>query len=101
MKNYEEKPFVIVRCYYAGVWAGNIEERDGEEVLLSEGAIRIWYWDGAASLSQMANTGVKKPQNCKFAQPTKNKVLLLEAKEIIFATKEAEESIKGVKSWEV
>jgi hypothetical protein len=28
---------------------------------------RVWYWDGAASLSQMAVDGVSKPQNCKFS----------------------------------
>ncbi|MCF0120546.1 MAG: hypothetical protein HUJ65_02815, partial [Oscillospiraceae bacterium] len=27
---------------------------------------RIWYWSGAASLSQLANDGVRKPDECKF-----------------------------------
>jgi len=29
-------------------------------------ARRLWYWSGAASLSQMALEGVKNPDTCKF-----------------------------------
>ena len=59
--------YCIVRTYSAGVFAGYVESRNGQEVIIRNSR-RIWYWDGAASLSQLANEGVKKPENCKFSQ---------------------------------
>jgi len=43
--------YVLVRTQSAGVFAGELESRNGQEVVLLN-ARRIWYWDGAASLSQ-------------------------------------------------
>lgn len=90
--------YVIVRTYSAGVFAGYIESRSGREVVMVN-ARRLWYWDGAASLSQLAMEGVKKPENCKFPCEVK-RVELLEVIEILDTTDEAEKSIKGVKIWE-
>lgn len=45
--------YVIVRTYTAGAFAGELESRNGREVVLLN-ARRIWYWSGAASLSQLA-----------------------------------------------
>jgi hypothetical protein len=89
--------YVIVRTYSAGVFAGTLVARKGKEVELT-GARRLWYWDGAASLSQLANTGTSKPQNCKFPAPV-GRILLLEAIEIIPVLPVAKKSIEGVKSW--
>ena len=61
-------------------------------------ARRIWYWDGAASLSQLANTGTSKPRNCKFPAPV-DRVELLQAIEILSVTEVAEKSIKEVPEW--
>jgi hypothetical protein len=89
--------FVIVRTYSAGVFAGTLVAREGREVELSN-AIRLWYWKGAASLSELAMRGVSKPADCKFPAPVKT-ILLLESIEIIPVTAIAEESIKAVKPW--
>ena len=59
--------YYIVRADRAGVFAGHIKSREGQEVTMTD-ARRLWYWDGAASLSQMAVEGVKKSQNCKFKE---------------------------------
>jgi hypothetical protein len=61
-------------------------------------ARRLWYWDGAASLSQLAMEGTKKPNNCKFPCEV-DKVILTEAIEILDCTEEAQESIKAVAIW--
>lgn len=90
-------PYVICRTYSAGVFAGYLESRSGKEVVLRQ-ARRIWYWDGAASLSQLAVDGTSKPDNCKFPCAV-DKVELTEAIEIIECTLRAQESIKGVKIW--
>lgn len=89
--------YVICRTYKAGVFAGYLKSRTGQEVTLIK-ARRLWYWDGAASLSQAANEGFSKPQNCKFPAEVEE-VLLLEAIEILPTTLKAEKSIKGVSIW--
>lgn len=91
--------YYIVRADRAGVFAGNIKERNGSEVTMTN-VRRIWYWDGAASLSQMAVEGVKKPQNCKFTV-TVPEMTILGVIEIIPCTDEAEKNIKGVPEWKM
>jgi hypothetical protein len=90
--------YCVVRTYSAGVFAGYLKSREGKEVEMVE-ARRLWYWDGAASLSQLAMEGVKTPQNCKFPCPVAS-VILTEAIEIIPATELARESIQGVAIWQ-
>ena len=89
--------YEIVRTYSAGVFAGELESRNGKEVVLKN-ARRLWYWDGAASLSQLAMEGTSKPENCKFPCEV-DRIELLEAIEILDVTKQAQTSIKEVKVW--
>ena len=89
--------FVIARTYSAGVFAGNLESRAGQEVVLTN-ARRLWYWSGAASLSQLAVAGTSKPKECKFPVAVPS-VTLTEAVEILEVTPEAETSIKAVPEW--
>ena len=92
------KDYYIVRTSNAGVFAGEIVSRNGQEVEMKN-ARRLWRWDGAASLSQLAMEGVSKPENCKF--PCKvSKVTLLEVIEIIPCTLAAIKSIEKVPIWE-
>jgi hypothetical protein len=88
--------YVIVRTYSAGAWAGVLVSRDGKEVELTE-ARRLWRWEGAASLSQMALTGPTKSAGCKFPAPVN--VILTEAIEIMPATDTARAAIEAVKVW--
>jgi len=92
-----KQKYVIVRTYSAGVFAGNLESRTGQEVILTD-ARRIWYWSGAASLSQLAMEGTSDPANCKFPCPV-TRVELLQAIEILDTTLQAEKSIKEVLIW--
>ena len=89
--------YVIVRTYSAGVFAGYLESRTGQEVVLRN-ARRLWYWEGAASLSQMAEEGTSKPNSCKFPQEV-SRIELLNAVEISDVSKKAQESIASVKVW--
>ena len=90
--------YCMVRTYSAGVFAGYVKERNGKEATLVN-ARRIWYWDGAASLSQLATDGTSKPENCKFPCEVAE-VILTEVIEIIPITEKAKESIQGVEVWE-
>ena len=91
-------PYMMVRTYSAGVFAGYVKERKGEEATLLK-ARRIWYWDGASSLSQLAMEGTKKPDVCKFPCEV-DKIILTNVVELIDITAKAKESIDGVKIWE-
>jgi hypothetical protein len=89
--------YCIVRTYSAGVFAGYVESRNGREVVIRN-VRRIWYWDGANSLSELAKTGTAKPSNCKFAVLV-DKIEVMEAIEIIECTETAKKSIEDVKEW--
>lgn len=89
--------FVIVRTYSAGVHAGFLKSRKDKEVILTK-ARRIWYWNGASTLSQLAMEGTKKPEDCKFPCAV-DEILLTEAIEIIPCTEQAQKSIEDVKIW--
>jgi hypothetical protein len=97
-KAMSDLKYVIVRTYSAGVFAGYLESKKEQEVVLRD-ARRLWYWDGAASLSQLAMEGVKRPENCKFPCEV-SRVELLEAIEILDVTEEARLCIAEVPVWE-
>lgn len=99
MASLSTNQYVIVRTQSAGVFAGYITSRDGQEVVMRD-ARRIWYWKGAASLSQLANEGTKNPTECKFPAPV-SRVELLQVIEILDVTKEAEKSIRAVAEWKM
>ena len=90
-------PYVIVRTCSAGVFAGELESRSGQEVALVN-ARRLWYWSGAASLSQLAIDGTSKPRECKFPAPVP-RVVLLQAIEILDVTPTGRASIETVPPW--
>ena len=89
--------YCIVRTESAGVFAGYVASRNGNEAELIDSR-RIWYWSGAASLSELAVRGTSAPGECKFPcvvpQETVFGVI-----EIIPCTGAACDSIKGVKEW--
>ena len=89
--------YCIVRGKEFGVFAGTVEVVENGRALLKD-ARRLWYWDGAASLSQLAVEGVKAPDNCKFTVPVES-IVLCGVIEIIPATEAAKASIGGVKEW--
>lgn len=89
--------YCMVRTKNAGVFAGTVKSREGDEALLTD-ARRIWYWDGAASLSQLATDGTSNPSGCKFPIPV-SEVVLLEVIEIIPITDKAKQSIASVPVW--
>ena len=95
MKN--KMRYVIVRTFSAGVFAGELVSRKGQEVVLKN-ARRLWYWAGAASLSELAVRGTSNPGSCKFPVAVP-RVELLQAIEILDVTNEARKSIEGVPVW--
>jgi hypothetical protein len=89
--------YVIVRTYSAGVFAGTLVSRKGKEAVLAR-ARRLWYWAGAASLSQLAVEGTSQPEACKFPVEVP-RVTLTEVIEILDVTEQARRSIAKVAVW--
>lgn len=89
--------YVIVRATNAGVFAGRLAGQDGQTVLLTD-ARRLWYWDGAASLSDLAVNGTSAPAACKFPPPV-GLIQVAEVIEVIPTTAKAQTSIEAVPAW--
>lgn len=98
----KENKFYIIRTYSAGVWFGNIKKLEGTIAIVTN-ARRLWRWDGAASLSQLAVEGVKKPDGCNFTVTITDPdgVYLPQVIEVIPCTNEAVKNINSVKEWKV
>lgn len=88
---------VLIRGNRSGVEFGELVSQNCSEVTLKN-ARRIWYWDGAASLSQLAKDGTSNPSNCKFTVFV-DSITILDAIEIIPCTDKAVKSIEEVKVW--
>ena len=93
------KRYVIIRTHSAGVFAGVLEDQsaDGKRCVLTD-ARRIWYWSGAASLSQLAASGTSAPDECKFPC-TVSRAELTEAIEILDVSPKGRASIEAVPVW--
>lgn len=91
--------YCIVRCQGAGVFLAYVASRssDGTQAELKNSR-RLWYWSGAASLSQLAVDGTKKPGECKFpvAVPEQSVTGVLE---IIPVSEAAKKSLDSVAVW--
>lgn len=90
---------VIIRARGAGVFFGTIVRKDGNEVEL-ESCRRIWYWDGAASISELATNGVTKPRECKFSVTVRS-IIILDVIEIIPCEENAAKCIEAVPVWKM
>lgn len=61
--------YVLVRTYSAGVHYGELVERNGREVTLAN-TRRIWSWQGANSLSEIATNGCAKNSRISVSVPS-------------------------------
>lgn len=86
-----EGQYVVVRTYSAGVHVGVLGQRAGKEVVLQD-ARRIWSWQGANSLSEIALRGVGSGSRVSEVVPT---ILLTEAIEIIPCTADGERVLRA------
>ena len=92
---------VIIRSYGAGVFYGTLNEvekcEDKYTVELTD-CRRLWYWDGACSITQLAVEGTKKPENCNFTV-TEKSIVVTSVIEFHECTEDACQSIENVRAW--
>jgi hypothetical protein len=94
----ENKQLYIVRTDRAGVFFGEIAERN-EHVVRMKNVRKLWYWDGACAVEQLAVDGTKKPDNCNFTV-TVPEMVIADPIQIIPCTEKAVKSLSGVKIWQ-
>lgn len=93
----KKENWYIIRTYSAGVFFGKIKSRAGKEVTITN-ARRLWYWEGAASLSQLAQSGTSRPEKCKFPEAV-DEITVTEAIEILKCSDAAKKNIDAVPVW--
>ena len=92
---------VVIRSYGAGVFYGTLNEvekcEDKYTVELLD-CRRLWYWDGACSITQLAVEGTKRPNDCKFTI-TEKSIVVASVIELHECTETACQSIENVRVW--
>lgn len=96
MNDYNGKK-CIIRCDRSGVFFGTLESLEGQQAKISN-VRNIWYWDGAASVMQLATEGVTNPNGCKFTV-TVSEIVVNDAIQIIPCTEQAIKNIEAVVPW--
>lgn len=89
----------IIRANRAGVFFGTVKAYDAQtrNIELAD-CRRLWYWDGAASISQLAMEGSKAKNNCKFTVAVPE-IMITEVIEIIPCSEAAIKNIESVAEW--
>ena len=99
----EKHPYCIFRGHECGVHAGYLVENN---IYGSPNAVkvaqdrRLWRWDSKFTLTELANNGPRKAENCKFSEPSKNEIILLDVFEILPCTKDSAKWLKEVYSYD-
>ena len=94
-----EKKYYIVRTREAGVFYGEIKERSSEEITMKN-VRKLWYWEGACAVEQIAVAGVAKPEKCKFTVVV-DEMIIANPIQIIPCSEKSKKSIDGVKIWKI
>lgn len=88
---------VILRTENAGVFFGVLEEKEGTTVKLSN-CRKLYYWEGAGAVEQLAVDGTSKSQKCKFTLFVPNMIIEQEI-QLIPCSEKSIQSLNSVKEW--
>lgn len=92
-----ENKYYIIRGDRSGVFFGQIADRNGEEVELRN-VRKLWYWDGACAVEQLAVDGVTNPSDCKFTVVVPE-MIVTDAIQILPCSDKAAKILGEVKAW--
>lgn len=87
----------VVRTQNAGVFFGEIKERNGQEITMTN-ARRLWEWAGATECIGLAKYGTTKPRECRFTAFV-DEIAILGVIEMIPCTEQAAKSLAEVEEW--
>lgn len=99
----EKLDYVCIRTYSAGVHFGYLKKcvpsNDGYYEVELVKSRRLWSWSGANTLSDLAEKGSKKPQDCKFTLEVSR--IKLMAIEVIYVSEEGKKNLDAIPVWEL
>lgn len=100
-KKAKTREYVIVRCTKAGVHAGYLEKQTSTHLVLTDSR-RIWYWNGAASLSEIAVYGLNPAKSASSkicCKVRRNQLSQDDVCEVIACEPAGQASIDGAPVW--
>ena len=87
---------VIVRTYASGVHFAALKEFDAKNnAAILSGSVRIWSWQGAFTLSEVANNGIKSG---KLSESI-NEMFVTQVIELIPCAQKAIDSLNAIKPY--
>lgn len=92
-----DNQYYIVRGDLSGVFFGQVTARNGKEVELRN-VRKLWYWDGACAVEQLAVDGVIAPDRCKFTVVVPE-MTITDAIQIVPCSDRAVKALSGVRVW--
>jgi hypothetical protein len=97
---FDPNQFYIIRADKAGVFMAKIESIENGAAVVNS-ARRLYYWEGALDVTQIAAHGVTRPQSCKFSvqMGSEDKSTIFNLIEFHPASEKAIASIQSVKEW--
>lgn len=98
-QNEPDLPYVVIRTYSAGVHIGFLARLDeNTQTVELIKARRIYKWTNALSLSEVSKNGVG--DESKLSEEIE-RIILLEAIEVLFATSEAKNNLRSLKAYNI
>lgn len=88
---------IVMTRSEAGIFVGELQSYKNREATLKK-ARRLWYWTGAATLSQLAQEGTSNPDACKFPCEV-DLVVLPGIMEMLNVTTKAKKTFDAVPVW--
>lgn len=92
-----ETNYFIVRADKAGVFFGKIKEVKANSVVMTD-VQKIWYWQGACAVEQLAVDGTTTPKYCKLTVVVPSQEIMNQI-QILPCSQKAVESLKLVPIW--
>ena len=93
----ENDRYYIVRSDNAGVFFGKISMISQNEVTMTD-VRKLWYWEGACAVEQLALEGTKEPDNCLFTVVVPE-ITVMNVAQILSCTEEAAKNLSEVYEW--
>jgi len=96
-KTYEGMDYCIVRSRDQGVMCGYVESINGRMVKLHQ-ARQIWKYDSTFVLADIAEHGMRNPDNAMLSVAMSQPMVMLEACGVYVCTDKAADQLIGIKA---
>lgn len=97
---FDPNKIYAIRAEKAGVFIARIEHIENGTAVCNS-VRRLYYWDGALDVTQLAARGVTRPSSCKFSvqMGESDKSTIFNLIEIHPVSEKAIQSIQSVREW--